>query len=125
MLNYHTTPQMSAVHHYGSHITHWVVIHFRETAFLQMVIQEPRLLPCYTVSISYTSSPSASISRRRQEYGEMHMEVYDEPALEGYRPVSLLLFWPQFISVATKATGESSNCSPQEGRTIKIVSNRE
>ena len=53
------------------------------------------------------------------------MEVYDEPALEGYRPVSLLLFWPQFISVATKETEKSSNCSPQEARTIKIVSNRE
>lgn len=53
------------------------------------------------------------------------MEVYDEPALEGYRSVSLLLFWPQSVSVATKETGKSSNCSPQEGRTIKVVSNRE
>ena len=49
----------------------------------------------------------------------------NKPALEGYRPVSLLLFWPQFMSVATKATGKSSNCSPQEGRRIKILSNPE
>ena len=53
------------------------------------------------------------------------MEVYDEPALEGYRSVSLLLFLPQSIYVATKETGKSSNCSPQEGRTIKVVSNHE
>ena len=53
------------------------------------------------------------------------MEVYDATALEGYSLVSLLIFWAQFISVATKVTGKSSNCSAQEGRTIKIVSNRE
>ena len=57
MLNYHTTPQITAVHHYGSYITHWVGIHFGETAFLHMVIQEPRLLPCYTVSIPLEHIP--------------------------------------------------------------------
>ena len=125
MLNYHTTPQISAVQHMFPTSHHWVGIHFGETAFLQMVIQEPRLFPCYTVSIPLDLIPICIHQQRRQEYGEMHMEVYDAPALEGYRPVSLLLFWPQFISVATKATGKSTDGSPQEGRTIKIVSNHE
>ena len=125
MLNYHTTPQISAAQYYVSHITALGGYSLWGDCAPSDGHSEPRLLPSFTISIPLDLIPSASISRRRQEYGEMHMEVYDEPALEGYRRVSLLLFWPQFISVATKATGKSSKCSPQEGRTIKVVSNWE
>ena len=111
----HNSPNLSSTTlWFPHHITGWVFTLGRLHSF-RWSFRNPDSSHAILCPFFYTSSPSASISRRKQEYGEMHMEVYDETALGGYRPVSLLLFWTQFISVATKATGKSCKCSPQEG----------
>lgn len=49
------------------------------------------------------------------------MQVYGEPALEGYRPVSLMFFWPQFISVATKRLGSLPTVLLRKGEKLKLL----
>ena len=122
MLNYHTTPQISAVQPYGSHITSLGGYSLWGDSIPSgghSGTQTPPMLYC--VHSLRPHSPSASISRRRQEYGEMHMQVFGEPALEGSWPVSLRFFWPQFISVATKRLGSLPTVLLRKGEKLKLL----
>ena len=84
MLNYHTTPQISAGQHYSSHITALGGYSLWGDSF-RWSFRNPDSSHPVPSPFPKTSSPSVSISRRGQEYVEMHMEAYNKPALEGYR----------------------------------------